>query len=205
VLLILAGVALGVSAINPFDGFTWWLEVAPVLIGAPILVLTYRRLPLTPLIYRLLLLHALILILGGHYSYARVPLGFWVQDWFDLARNHYDRLGHFAQGFIPALLLREVLVRTSPLKPGKWTFAIVSFMCLGFSALYELIEWWTAVGVGDASTDFLGTQGDVWDAQWDMALAFAGAILAQLSLGWLQDRQIKRLSGQPSLTPHSAP
>jgi putative membrane protein len=145
ILLALVAVALVVSGIEPHERGTWLLEVAPVLIGVPLLLATGRRFPLTPLVYRLIFLHALILILGGHYTYARVPLGFWLQDLLDLSRNHYDRLGHLAQGFIPAILAREVLLRTSPLRQGRWLFALVTSICLAFSAFYELIEWWAAV------------------------------------------------------------
>src|SRR5262245_43553470 len=182
------GIALVVSAIGPYDRTTWWLEVAPVFIAAPLLIATAKSFPLTPLVYRLIALHALVLILGGHYTYARVPLGFWMQDWFDLSRNHYDRIGHFMQGFVPALVARELLLRTSPLRPGKWLFAIVTLSILGVSALYEFTEWWAALAGGVAAQDFLGTQGDVWDTQWDMFIAFCGAIVAQLTLARTQDR-----------------
>ena len=143
VLLVATGVALAVSAVRPRDTFTWFLEVAPVLIAVPVLVATHRRFPLTPLLYRLLFAHALILMLGGHYTYAEVPLGFWVRDAFGLARNHYDRLGHFAQGFVPAILAREILLRRSPLRPGKWLFFLVCCICLAVSACYEFVEWWS--------------------------------------------------------------
>ncbi|NJL28837.1 MAG: DUF2238 domain-containing protein [Thermoanaerobaculia bacterium] len=192
-LLGLTAIALVVSGISPYDRATWFLEVAPVLIAAPILIATWRRFPLTPLVYCLLFIHGLILILGGHYTYARVPLGQWVQELFDLSRNHYDRLGHLAQGFIPAMLAREVMLRRSPLVRGKWLFWLVVSVCLAFSAFYEMLEWWTAVIGGDKADSFLGTQGDVWDTQWDMFLALIGAITAQLSLGWLQDRQLGRI------------
>ena len=141
-LLLIVGVALGVSGIGPVDRATWWLEVAPVLIGAPVLLVTSRRFPLTRLTYTLLAIHALILILGGHYTYARVPLGVWAQELCGFARNHYDRLGHFAQGFVPAILVRELLLRTSPLVRGRWLFVLTTATCLAFSACYELIEWW---------------------------------------------------------------
>jgi putative membrane protein len=131
-----------------------------------------------------------VLILGGHYTYARVPPGFWIQDWLDLSRNHYDRVGHFMQGFVPALVARELLLRTSPLKPGKWLFVIVTLSILGVSALYEFTEWWAALAGGVAAQDFLGTQGDVWDTQWDMFIAFCGAIVAQLTLANVHDRQL---------------
>lgn len=186
-------VALVVSAIGAKDSFTWLLEVAPALIGAPILIATYRRFPLTPLLYRLLLLHAVILMVGGHYTYAEVPLGFWMQQAFGFTRNHYDRIGHLAQGFVPALLAREVLLRRSVLRRGGWLFFLVTCVCLAFSALYELVEWWTAAATGEAATAFLGTQGDPWDTQWDMFFALVGAIAAQLLLGRTHDREIARL------------
>jgi putative membrane protein len=190
VLLILAFICLAVSGIKPYDPVTWVMEIFPIVIGAPILIFTYKRFPLSPLLYRLLFIHAVILMIGGHYTYARVPLGFWVQDLFGLARNHYDRLGHLAQGFVPAILAREVLLRTSPLQRGKWLFVIVTALCLAFSAIYEFIEWWSALIGGGAATDFLGTQGDVWDTQWDMFLCFIGAMLAQLSLTKAHDNSM---------------
>jgi putative membrane protein len=192
-LVAVVGIALVVSGIAPYDRTTWWLEVFPVLIGAPLLLLTARRFPLTPLTYTLLAVHALILIVGGHYTYARVPLGFWAQDLFGFARNHYDRLGHFAQGFIPAILARELLLRTSPLRPGRWLFVLVTAMCLAFSACYELFEWWTAAVGGQSAEAFLGTQGDVWDTQWDMFLALVGSIVAQLLLAGVHDRSLAKL------------
>ena len=156
-LLGLTLLALVVSGIGPHDRTTWWLEVFPVVLGVPLLIATRRRFPLTPLLYVLLFVHALILILGGHYTYARVPLGFWVQDLLDLGRNHYDRLGHFAQGFVPAILAREILLRRTPLRPGGWLFFLVCSVCLAFSACYEFFEWWSAVIGGSAADDFLGT------------------------------------------------
>jgi len=193
VLLFASLVLLVLSGVGPKDRFTWWLEVAPVLIGVPILLATYSRFPLTPLLYRLLFLHALVLMLGGHYTYAEVPLGFWVRDLFGLARNHYDRLGHFAQGFVPAILARELLRRKTPLLPGGWLFFLVTCVCLAFSALYELIEWWTAAATGTAAEAFLGTQGDVWDTQWDMFLALVGALAAQLMLARRHEKELRRL------------
>jgi putative membrane protein len=190
ILLGLGCLALVISGISPKDYFTWFLEVAPVLLAIPLLLATFGRFRLTPLLYRLIFIHALILILGGHYTYAEVPLGFWVQDWLDLSRNHYDRLGHFAQGFVPAILARELLIRTSPLKPGKWLFFLVVCVALAFSAFYELIEWWTAAASGESADAFLGSQGDIWDAQWDMFLALIGSIVAQLSLSKIHDRQL---------------
>jgi putative membrane protein len=193
ILLALAAAALIVSGIHPYDRTTWVLEVAPILIGVPILIATYRRFPLTPLLYRLLFLHALILMLGGHYTYARVPLGFWVRDLMGFARNHYDRLGHFAQGFVPAILAREVLIRRTPLRSGGWLFFLVTCVCLAFSATYEFIEWWSAVIGGSAADAFLGTQGDVWDTQWDMFLALVGAVTAQVTLAKVHDRELARV------------
>ena len=189
--LVLVGAALLWSGIAPFDRATWWLEVAPVLIAAPLLVSTARRFPLTPLLYALIAAHAVILIIGGHYTYARVPAGFWAQDWLGLARNHYDRLGHFAQGFEPAILARELLLRRSPLRRGGWLFLLVTACCLAFSAFYELVEWWTALLAGDGATDFLATQGDPWDTQWDMLLALLGALAAQLALARPHDAQLR--------------
>ncbi len=197
-LLVLTAVALVVSGIGPHDRGTWWLEVAPVLIAAPLLILTWRRFRLTPLAYRLIFVHALILMLGGHYTYAHVPLGFRLQELFELARNPYDRIGHFAQGFVPAIVVREILLRRSPLRPGKWTFFIVSCICLAISACYEFIEWWAALILGQGAQEFLGTQGDPWDTQWDMFLALCGAIASQLLLARVHDRQLARLA-------HAAP
>lgn len=186
--IVLLGLIL--SGIDPYDRPTWWMEVFPILIGLPILLLTYDRFPLTPLAYRLITIHALILMLGGHYTYARVPLGFWIQDLFDFARNHYDRIGHFAQGFVPAIIAREVFLRNSPLSPGKMLFFLVACVCLAISASYEFVEWWAAIAGGEAADAFLGTQGDVWDTQWDMFLALIGSLTAQLTLGRLHDQQL---------------
>jgi putative membrane protein len=195
-LLVVTVVALVISGIRPFGRGTWWLEVFPVILGLPILLVTYRRFPLTPLLYRLLVIHGIILMIGGHYTYARVPLGYWVQDLFDLARNHYDRIGHLAQGFVPAILARELLVRRSPLAGSRWLFFLVVSVCLGFSAFYELLEWWAAVLGGEGAGDFLGTQGDVWDTQWDMFLALVGALSAQILLGRSHDRALRKLNGE---------
>ncbi len=182
------------SGIGPHDRFTWYLEVAPVLFAVPILIYVYPRFRFTRLTYTLIWLHAIILMVGGHYTYARVPLGFWVQQAFDLGRNHYDRLGHFVQGFVPAMVAREILIRTSPLRGSRWLPFLVVCFCLAFSAFYELIEFWTALASGEGATDFLGTQGDVWDTQWDMQLALIGAITALALLSRAQDRQM-RLEG----------
>ena len=189
-LLAIVLAALIASGIGPADRLTWFLEVVPVLVAVPLLLATARSFPLTPLVYCLIAVHALILVLGGHYTYAQVPLGFWIQDWFDFSRNHYDRIGHLMQGFGPAIIARELLLRTSPLRPGKWLFALVCLSILGISACYEFTEWWAAVIGGDAAGAFLGTQGDVWDTQWDMFLAGCGAIAAQMILRRLHDRQL---------------
>ncbi|MEX2451883.1 MAG: DUF2238 domain-containing protein, partial [Rhodospirillales bacterium] len=192
-LLFLWLAALAVSGYAPRDRLTWLLEVAPVLIAIPLMIGTRTRFPLTPLLYRLIFLHGLILILGGHYTYAHVPVGFWVQDAFDLARNHYDRLGHLAQGFVPAILAREILLRNTTLSPGKMLFLLVTSICLAFSAFYEMIEWWAAVAIGADADSFLATQGDVWDTQWDMFMALIGAVSAQILLARLHDRELARL------------
>ncbi|HRS89097.1 MAG TPA: DUF2238 domain-containing protein [Smithellaceae bacterium] len=174
------------------DRFTWVLEVFPILIGFPILFFTYKKFPLTKLLYVLLIIHFTILAVGGIYTYAEVPLGFWMQEWFNFSRNHYDRIGHFAQGFIPAILSREILLRTSPLRPGKWLFFLVVCVCLAISAFYEFIEWWTVIIKGSTAEAFLGTQGDVWDAHWDMLFATIGAIVALLTLSKLHNRFLRK-------------
>lgn len=189
-LFALTLLALALTGYKPYDLTTWFLEVFPVLFAIPLLALTRDAFPLTRLLYWLIFVHALILMLGGHYTYARVPLGFWLQDWFDLSRNHYDRIGHLAQGMVPAMIAREVLLRRSPLVRGKWLFFIVLSVCMFVSVFYEFIEWWVALIAQGASIEFLGTQGDVWDTQWDMFLAFCGAILAQLLLARVHDRQL---------------
>ena len=192
------GLALAVAAVGgvgPNDRLTWILEVAPVFIGAALLIFSYRRFPLSTLLYGFLALHGVILAVGGHYTYAEVPIGFWVQELFDLSRNPYDRLGHFAQGFVPALLAREILIRRSPLENSKWLPFLVVCVCLSFSAFYELIEWWAALSLDQSADQFLGTQGDVWDTQWDMFLALIGAIVALLTLGKTHDRSMAKVKG----------
>jgi putative membrane protein len=199
--LLLAGAALlALSAFHPSDWPTWWLEVTPILIVVPILIATYRRHPFTPVVYRLVLIHAAILMLGAHYSYAEVPLGFWVRDALGLARNHYDRLGHFAQGFVPALLVRDVLLRSTPLRRGGWLFFLVTAVCLAMSAAYEWVEWWVAILFGEGATAFLGTQGDPWDTQWDMLICTIGAILSQILLASTQDREMAEMDADPGRT-----
>ena len=194
VALGVVSVALAVSGVHPHDRLTWLLEVAPVVIGIPLLLATGRTFPLSHLLYALLAIHALILIYGGAYTYARVPLGFWMQDWLDLARNPYDRLGHFAQGFVPAIAAREILLRRSPLRPGKWLAFLVVCVCLAISATYELIEWLSAVIMGQGADEFLGTQGDSFDTQADMAMALLGAVIAQAVLARRHDRDVSRLA-----------
>ena len=193
VLLIATMIGIMLSGLSPKDRLTWFLEITPVLIGIPILVATYTRSPLTPLLYRLLAGHAVVLMIGAHYTYAEVPLGRWVQDIFGFARNHYDRLGHFVQGFVPAILARELLLRTSPLQPGRWLFFLICSVCLAFSASYELVEWGIARALGQSATAFLGTQGDEWDTQWDMFLALLGSVAAQVCLSGTHDRQVAGL------------
>jgi len=191
-LIILFGVLIW-SVINPKDLFTWFLEVIPALIGLIVLTLTYNRFRLTNLVYILILLHAIILIIGGHYTYAEMPIFNWIRDTFDLARNYYDRLGHFAQGFIPAIIAREILLRKAELKPSKLLSFIIISICLAISASYELIEWGVAEATGSAADAFLGTQGDVWDTQWDMFMALLGAIISLVSISNLHDKYLRKL------------
>lgn len=181
------------SAIAPKDRFTWLLEVLPVLIALPLLILTYPRFVFSRLAYGLILIHAVILVVGGHYTYSEMPLFNWLRDTFELSRNYYDRLGHVAQGFIPAIVAREILLRTSPLRPGKWLFFLVTCVCLAISAVYEMLEWWVALASGIEATAFLATQGDIWDTQWDMFLALLGAMVALIFLSGWHDRSLKRL------------
>ncbi len=186
-------VALLVSGIGPKDRLTWYLEVAPFLIALPVLLATYRRFRLTDLVYVLIALHACVLFLGGHYTYAEVPLGFWAQRALGLVRNDYDRVGHFFQGFVPALVTREVLLRRTPLRPGGWLTVLVLSVCLAVSALYELVEWGAAVMLHQGADAFLGTQGDPWDTQEDMATCLVGAIAGLVLLSRWHDRQLAAL------------
>ncbi|NPV89268.1 MAG: DUF2238 domain-containing protein [Firmicutes bacterium] len=197
-LVLLAAVLLVLlwSGINPHDYFTWVLEVLPALIAMAILAAVYKRFRFTRLVYTLAALHMMILIVGGHYTYAEVPLFDWIKEAFNLSRNHYDRVGHLAQGFIPAIVAREVLLRVTTLKPGKMLFFIVVCICLAFSAFYELIEWWVAVATGTAADAFLGSQGDVWDSQWDMFMCMLGSIASQLIFSRLHDRQLAPILNQ---------
>jgi len=191
IVLLSATVALLIfTGAAPYDRLTWVMEVIWVIVGLPLLVATYKRFPLTALLYRLLFLHAVILIVGGYYTYARVPLGFWAADLFHLSRNHYDRIGHFVQGFVPAVLVREILIRRSPLAGSRWLPVVVVSMCVALSAFYELIEWWGAVVMGAAADAFLATQGDPWDTQWDMFLALVGSVAALAILSRMHDEEL---------------
>ena len=185
--------ALIVSGIKPHDRVTWILEVAPVLIALPVLFLTRVRFPLTPLLYAVICVHCLVLVLGGAYTYARVPPGFWLQDLLSLERNPYDRIGHFMQGVTPALLAREIFMRGGHLSGAKMAAFLAVCVALAVSAVYEMIEWWAALALGQGADEFLGTQGDPWDTQADMFLALIGAAAALAVLSRLHDRQIARL------------
>jgi putative membrane protein len=182
------------SGINPKDYFTWLLEVFPALTGLIILAVTYNKFRLTPLAYILILVHCIILMVGGHYTYAEVPLFNWIRDTFGMARNNYDKIGHLAQGFIPAIIAREILTRKKVVLLKSWSNFIVICICLAISAFYELIEWWAALLSGEAAEDFLGTQGYIWDTQSDMGLALLGAIISLLMLSRLHDRQMLQLN-----------
>ena len=192
IMVVLVGAVSVWSYIGAKDMIVWWAEAVPAIFALIFLPLIFRSFPLTPLLYILITVHAIILLIGAHYTYAEVPVGNWFGDLFGFERNHYDRLGHLAQGFVPAIIARELILRTSPLRPGKWLFWIVLMSVLGFSGFYEIIEWQSVVwaGEGDVTGDFLGTQGDVWDAQKDMTMAIIGAISAQLLLSRLHDRQL---------------
>lgn len=184
------GVLLIWSGIAPKDYFTWFLEVVPALIAVVVMALTFKRFKLTTLVYILILFHSIILMVGGHYTYAEVPLFDYFKDVFGFTRNNYDKLGHFAQGFVPALVAREIILRKQVIRGSGWQFFFIVCFCLGFSAFYELIEWWVALLSGEGAEAFLGTQGYVWDTQSDMALALLGAITSLLTLGRLHDRQL---------------
>ena len=189
-LLALTAVLLVVTGIRPYDRGTWLLEVFPVLIAAPILIATRRRFPLTTLLYVLVFLHATILMVGGAYTYARVPFGFWLERLFDLGRNPYDKIGHFAQGFVPALVAREVFIRNDIVRGRGMTAFLCVCVAMAVSALYELIEWWAALALGQGADEFLGTQGYVWDTQSDMFYALIGSVIALALLSRLHDRQL---------------
>lgn len=195
--LMLAGLALIaallLTALHPYDRTTWLMEIAPVLLALPLLAMTYRRHPLTALLYGLIFIHALILITGGAYSYARVPLGFWIQDVLHLGRNPYDKIGHFAQGFVPFIVTREILLRGGYLTSKRMTGFLSVCAVMFVSSSYELIEWWSALALGQGADEFLGTQGDPWDTQSDMLFALIGACSAWLTLTRLHDKQLERL------------
>jgi putative membrane protein len=191
--LVLFTLVLVWSAIEPRDYYTWLLEASPAIIGVLILALTRRRFPLTPLLYLLILLHCIVLLVGAHYTYAEVPLFETIKPWFGFERNNYDKLGHFAQGFVPAMIAREILLRFRVVSTRGWLNFLVICVCLAFSAFYELIEWWVALLSGTAAESFLGTQGYVWDTQSDMAFALVGAISALVLLSRVHDRQLRSL------------
>jgi putative membrane protein len=194
--LIIYFSVLAWSVIKPKGYGIWFLEVSPALIGLVILVLTYRKFPLTPLLYTLILIHCIILMVGGHYTYAEVPLFDYIKPWFGFERNNFDRLGHFAQGFVPAIIAREVIIRRHLVPSAVWRNIFTVSVCLAFSAFYELIEWAVALLSGSGADEFLATQGDVWDTQADMALALLGALLALLLLSRLHDRQLAAIGAR---------
>jgi putative membrane protein len=196
VLLAIVALVVGWSAVAPADRLTWWLEVAPVFAAFAAIAWTWRRFRFTDLALTLIALHAILLAVGGHYTYALVPLGDWMRDAFGFTRNHYDRIGHFAQGLVPAIVAREILLRNRVVSSPGWLAFLVVCICLAISAVYELVEWLTALCSGEAATAFLGTQGDVWDTQTDMALAGVGAICALVFLARWHDRQIAKLTAQ---------
>lgn len=190
-------ICLAISGARPYDRATWWMEVAPILVVLPLLAWTYRRFPLTSLLYGLIAMHALILLIGGAYTYARVPAGFWAQDAFGLTRNPYDKLGHLAQGFVPALVAREVLLRTRATTSRRWAGFLAVAIAVAISAVYELVEWGAALALGQGAEEFLGTQGDPWDTQSDMFMALIGATAAIVFLGRVHDRQVAALGASP--------
>lgn len=197
VLAALLIVALLVSGVAPFDRGTWVLETAPVFVALAVLAATHRRFPLTPMLYVLVAAHALVLIYGGAYTYARVPLGDWLQSVFGLLRNPYDRIGHFMQGFVPAMVAREILLRRAVVNGAGWRNFLIVCVCLAISATYEFLEWWAALAFGQGAEAFLGTQGDPWDTQWDMFMALIGATSALALLGRMHDRAVLRLPSGP--------
>lgn len=192
-LLFVTGLVFLWSAWQPYDRTTWWLEVAPAILGAALLIVTYSSFRFTTLVYSLIALHVMLLCVGGHYTYARVPLFNWIEPYFGWHRNHFDRLGHLMQGFVPALIARELFIRLRVVTTAGWRLAIVILICMGISALYELLEWVTALISGEAATAFLGTQGDIWDTQTDMFMALVGAICALILMSRWQNRQMRQL------------
>jgi putative membrane protein len=193
VMLALLMLIMAFSAIHPYDRSTWFMEVAPIFILLPVMAATYSRFPLTTLLYVLIFIHALVLIAGGHYTYARVPLGFWIQDVLSLARNPYDKIGHFMQGFVPFLVTREILLRNGYLTSRRMAAFLSICVVMAISAWYELIEWWSALAMGQGADEFLGTQGDPWDTQSDMFFAFIGATAAMILLSQLHDSMMRRI------------
>lgn len=194
ILILVYVVVLVWSGLHPKDQLTWFLEVAPALIGAGVLLYTCRSFPLTLFLYQWILVHCLVLMVGGHYTYAEVPLFNWLQDWFDLQRNNYDKVGHFFQGFVPALIAREIFIRKQVVATRGWMNFLVVCFCLAFSGFYELLEWWVALLGGEDAEAFLGTQGYIWDTQSDMGFALLGAVLALVLLGRRHDRALSRLA-----------
>lgn len=192
--LVVLIVLLILSGLHPYDRGTWVMEVFPIFLVVPLLWATYRRFPLTTLLYGLIFVHATILMLGGAYTYARVPLGFWMEDWFGLHRNPYDKIGHFFQGFVPALAAREIFIRGGYVRGIKMTNSLAGCVVLAISATYEFIEWGAALAMGQGADEFLGTQGDPWDTQSDMFFALIGAVVALLVCSRFQDRQIEKLT-----------
>jgi putative membrane protein len=192
-LLVAVAIVFCWSGWRPYDRFTWWLETAPGLAGLVILIATYHRFPLTTLCYTLIAFHICVLCVGGHYTYARVPAFDWLRSVFGWHRNHYDRLGHIMQGFVPAIIAREVIIRLGVVTRKKWVPFLIVCVCLAMSAFYELVEWWTALISGSAADDFLGSQGDVWDTQSDMCLALLGAVSALLLLSHFHDRALRKI------------
>jgi len=189
---------LSLSALHPYDRTTWFMEVAPIFLALPVMFATYRRFPLTTLLYVLIFIHALVLIAGGHFTYARVPLGFWMQDVLSLSRNPYDKIGHFMQGFVPFMVTREILLRKGYLTSRRMVAFLSISVVMAISAWYELIEWWSALALGQGADEFLGTQGDPWDTQSDMFFAFIGATTALILLSRLHDHQMNRIQhGSP--------
>ena len=179
------------SGINPYDTFTWFLEVSPALIGFIVLAITRKSFPLTPMVYTLILIHSIILMVGGHYTYAEVPLFDWIREALDQSRNNYDKLAHFIQGFVPVMIAREIFIRKNIVNGNLWMAFLSICFTLAFSAFYELIEWWVALASGEDAEAFLGTQGYIWDTQSDMGLALLGAIVATLVLSRSHDKQLK--------------
>lgn len=184
--------ALLVSSVSPTDRLTWVMEVMPVFIAAPLLFITYKRFPLTPILYVLIAQHAIVLVVGGAYTYAHVPFGFWLQEFFDLERNPYDKIGHFMQGLVPTLVAREILLRRKYITRVAMAIFLSVCVAMAFSAFYELVEWWAALMMGQGAEEFLGTQGDPWDTQSDMFLAMIGGIIALLTVARIQDRQMRK-------------